>query len=122
MLLLLPPKLTAPLKIMMPTTHVMRKDSDAPQRIVGRAQRTSGTLPAGVSSFVGLLSLTDIYATLPLSKAISREPTSGLEPPTYSLRVRGQGLLGVALACKSRISKQFLVPCIAHYCRVLRAG
>src|SRR5215212_8058909 len=39
-----------------------------------------------------------------------------------SLRVCGQGLLGVAGVCKFRISKPFLVPCIAHYCRVLRAG
>jgi hypothetical protein len=39
-----------------------------------------------------------------------------------SLRVCGQRLLSVAQACKSRISKRFVVPCIAHYCRELRAG
>jgi hypothetical protein len=30
-------------------------------------------------------------------------------------------LLGVAGVCKSRINKGFSVPCIAHYCRALRA-
>jgi hypothetical protein len=39
-----------------------------------------------------------------------------------SLRVRGQWLLSVAQACKSRIGKGFCVLCIAHHCRVLRAG
>jgi hypothetical protein len=42
--------------------------------------------------------------------------------PTPSLRVRGQWLLRVADGCKSRIGKGFSVPCIAHNCRVLRAG
>ena len=50
------------------------------------------------------------------------EPTSGLEPLTCSLRVCGQWLLGVARACKSRIGNRVSVPCIAHYCRVLRPG
>jgi hypothetical protein len=36
--------------------------------------------------------------------------------------VCGQWLLGVAGVCKYRISKRFFVPCIAHYCRALRAG
>ena len=39
-----------------------------------------------------------------------------------SLRVRGLGLLSVAGVCKSRIGKGFSIPCVAHYCRVLRAG
>ena len=39
-----------------------------------------------------------------------------------SLRVRGKWLLNVAGVCKSRISKRFFVSCIAHYCRVWRAG
>ena len=50
------------------------------------------------------------------------EPTSGLEPLSCSLRVCGQWLLSVAQNCKSRISKRFIVPSIAHYCRVLRSG
>jgi hypothetical protein len=51
-----------------------------------------------------------------------REPTSGLEPLTCSLRVCGQWLLGVAGVCKSRIDKGFSVPCVAHDYRTLRAG
>jgi hypothetical protein len=39
-----------------------------------------------------------------------------------SLRVCGQRLLSVAEGCKSRISKRFFVPSIAHDCRVLRPG
>jgi hypothetical protein len=52
----------------------------------------------------------------------NEEPTSGLEPLSCSLRVSGQGLLSVAQDCKSRINKGLSVPCIAQYCRVLRAG
>jgi hypothetical protein len=50
------------------------------------------------------------------------EPTSGLEPLTCSLRVCGRAFLGVAGVCNSCIDKGFSVPCIAHYCRVLRPG
>jgi hypothetical protein len=39
-----------------------------------------------------------------------------------SLRVCGQWLLGVAEVCNYRVDKRFSVPCIAHYCRPLRAG
>jgi hypothetical protein len=31
-------------------------------------------------------------------------------------------LLSVARACKYRIDKGFSVPCLAHYCGVLRPG
>ena len=51
-----------------------------------------------------------------------REPTSGLEPLTCSLRVCGQWLPRVARGCKSPLSKRFLVPSIARYCSALRAG
>jgi hypothetical protein len=51
-----------------------------------------------------------------------KEPTSGLEPLTCSLRVRNQWLLSVARVCKSRIGKEFTVPCTAQYCTVLRVG
>jgi hypothetical protein len=44
----------------------------------------------------------------------NKEPTSGLEPLTCSLRVCGQWLLGVAGVCKYRIDKGFCVLCIAH--------
>ncbi len=39
-----------------------------------------------------------------------------------SLRVMIQALQGFAGGCKSRIDKGFSVPCLAHDCRVLRAG
>src|SRR5215208_544609 len=42
--------------------------------------------------------------------------------PLLQLRVCGQWLPKIAQECKSRISKQFLVPSIAHYCRALRPG
>jgi hypothetical protein len=51
-----------------------------------------------------------------------KEPTSGLEPLTCSLGVCPLPLLWVAQGCKSRLDNGFSVPCIAHYCRVLRAG
>ncbi len=51
-----------------------------------------------------------------------KEPTSGLEPLTCSLRVCGQWLLSVARVCKSRISKRSPIPSIARCCRVLRPG
>jgi hypothetical protein len=37
-----------------------------------------------------------------------------------SLRVCGQWLLSIAWDCKSPINNGFSVPCLAHYCRVLR--
>jgi hypothetical protein len=51
-----------------------------------------------------------------------REPTSGLEPLTCSLRVCGQWLLSVAQACKSLIGEGFSIPSIARYCRELHPG
>jgi hypothetical protein len=51
-----------------------------------------------------------------------REPTSGLEPLTCSLRVRGQWLLSVAQVCEFRIDHGFSVPSFARHCRALRAG
>jgi hypothetical protein len=53
---------------------------------------------------------------------LAKEPTSGLEPLTCSLRVYGQRLLRIAGTCKCRIYKGFSVPYVAHYCMVLRAG
>ena len=51
----------------------------------------------------------------------NREPTSGLEPLTCSLRVIGQGLQGVAEACKSRISRRLPLLRVAECCTVLRS-
>jgi hypothetical protein len=52
----------------------------------------------------------------------NREPTSGLEPLSCSLRVCGQWLLSVAGVCISRITTRFFVPSIAYYCRGLHPG
>ena len=49
------------------------------------------------------------------------EPTSGLEPLTCSLRVCGQGLLGVAHACNFRIDRPVSFLCFALCCTVLRS-
>jgi hypothetical protein len=51
-----------------------------------------------------------------------REPTSGLEPLTCSLRVCGKWLLSVAQPCNSRLGKGVSVPCLAWDCRVLHPG
>jgi hypothetical protein len=82
---------------------------------------------------VGIESTADVLLTKPptrTSRAFpfcgvcrqKREPTSGLEPLSCSLRVCGQWLLSVAQACKSRINKRFFFPSFARYCRVLRSG
>jgi hypothetical protein len=52
---------------------------------------------------------------------VQREPTSGLEPLTCSLRVCGQWLLSVARVCKSRISKPLSLLLLALCCTVLRS-
>jgi hypothetical protein len=51
----------------------------------------------------------------------NKEPTSGLEPLTCSLRVIGQALQGCAGDCKYRISKGLSFPCLAGCCTVLRS-
>jgi hypothetical protein len=50
-----------------------------------------------------------------------REPTSGLEPLTCSLRVITQALQGVAQLCKSRIPKPVSFLRFAPCCTVLRS-
>ncbi len=51
----------------------------------------------------------------------NKEPTSGLEPLTCSLRVIHQVLQGFARDCKSCISKPLSFLCLALCCTVLRA-
>jgi hypothetical protein len=51
----------------------------------------------------------------------NKEPTSGLEPLTCSLRVIHQALQGVAQGCKCRISKPFTFLSFALCCTVLRS-
>jgi hypothetical protein len=60
--------------------------------------------------------------TFYLQIARKREPTSGLEPLTCSLRVIRHVLRGIARACKTRISKGFSLLCLAECCAVLRSG
>jgi hypothetical protein len=62
-----------------------------------------------------------IDSTIRLIKAESREPTSGLEPLTCSLRVIHQALQRFAGGCKTRISKGFSLLCLAKCCTVLRS-
>jgi hypothetical protein len=56
-----------------------------------------------------------------LQIAENKEPTSGLEPLTRSLRVIHQALQGLARGCKSRISKPVSILWIALCCPVLRS-
>jgi hypothetical protein len=51
----------------------------------------------------------------------NKGPTSGLEPPTCSLRVITQALQGLAQECKSRISKPDSLLLFAACCTVLRS-
>ena|SRR5215207_3745139 len=51
----------------------------------------------------------------------NREPTSGLEPLTCSLRVIIHVLQGFALVCESRTSKRFSLVRLALCCTVLRS-
>src|ERR687898_511000 len=53
--------------------------------------------------------------------ALFREPTSGLEPLTCSLRVITHALQGVAGGCKSRLSKRLSLLRLAACCTVLRS-
>ena len=50
-----------------------------------------------------------------------REPTSGLEPLSCSLRVIGQALPGIARACKSCISRRLSLLGVALCCTVLHS-
>jgi hypothetical protein len=51
----------------------------------------------------------------------NKEPTSGLEPLTCSLRVISHALQGFAEACKSPISRRFSLLWLAACCTVLRS-
>jgi hypothetical protein len=58
---------------------------------------------------------------LPAKRGKNKEPTSGLEPPTCSLRVISQALQGVAGVCKCRISREVSFLWLALCCTVLRS-
>jgi hypothetical protein len=57
----------------------------------------------------------------PCKSSQKREPTSGLEPLTCSLRVIIHALQGVAHSCESRISKPLSLLRFARCCTVLRS-
>jgi hypothetical protein len=67
------------------------------------------------SSFISSIFLQEQY------RDISREPTSGLEPLTCSLRVIGHTLQGFAGGCKCRMFRGVSFPCLAECCTVLRS-
>ena len=56
-----------------------------------------------------------------LQIAAKREPTSGLESLTCSLRVITQALQGFAEGCKYPLSKGIPLLCLAEGCTVLRS-
>src|SRR5215210_3520885 len=60
-------------------------------------------------------------SSIALIYAESREPTSGLEPLTCSLRVITQALQRYAGGCKFCISRGVSFPCLAACCTVLRS-
>ena len=55
-----------------------------------------------------------------LQKRQKREPTSGLEPLSCSLRVINRVFPGVAQVCISPISRPFSLPWLTRYCRMFR--
>src|SRR5918992_4547468 len=65
----------------------------------------------------GLLS----FRVFGLDKGKNRDPTSGLEPLSCSLRVIHQALQRFAEACKSRISRCLSLLRVAGCCTVLRS-
>jgi hypothetical protein len=60
-------------------------------------------------------------STFYLQIGTKREPTSGLEPLTCSLRVISHVLQGFARSCKYPLSKGFSLLCLALCCSVLRS-
>ena len=62
-----------------------------------------------------------LLCVLPANRNKNREPPSGLEPLTCSLRVSGQALQRVAGACKSPIFRLVSPLHIARCCTVLRS-
>ena len=74
----------------------------------------------GDSSVSGSHGIGCLFGLDKLKKKSRRADSNRL--PLLQLRVCGQWLLRVAGICRSRINKRFFVLCLAHYCKVLRAG
>jgi hypothetical protein len=62
-----------------------------------------------------------VFRGFPCKSAKNKEPTSGLEPLTCSLRVMIQALQGIVRACISRINRQFSFAWFAACCTALRS-
>jgi hypothetical protein len=63
----------------------------------------------------------DLFRPIGLSMRRTKEPTSGLEPLTCSLRVRQWTLLEVAQGCKPCINRAASILYVAQRCTVLRS-
>src|SRR5215208_959878 len=61
------------------------------------------------------------YYVLPAKPRKNKEPTSGLEPLTCSLRVIHQALQGFARGCKCPLFRGISLLCLASCCTVLRS-
>jgi len=62
------------------------------------------------------------FGVFPANLYKIREPTSGLEPLTCSLRVRFQMFQGIAHTCNTRLPKAIIPLLFAHHCTPLRRG
>jgi hypothetical protein len=58
-----------------------------------------------------------LYTVVTMLIAGYEESTSGLEPPSCSLRVIIQALQGLAQGCRRRISKEFILLCLPPFLR-----
>src|SRR5829696_4721697 len=67
------------------------------------------------------MKVSDRYSRFACKSTQKKEPTSGLEPLTCSLRVIHQALQGFAQVCKSRISRRLSLLRVAPCCTVLRS-
>src|SRR5215213_2442802 len=82
---------------------------------------SANVAPPFYSLFCGLEGQSGYACTYRSIYEENKGPTSGLEPPTCSLRVCGLGLLSVARACNSRIDKPVTFLWLPLCCTVMRS-
>jgi hypothetical protein len=92
----------------------------------GESPRFYGIAPTSTLRFVRTSCPTKALCSFLLAHRLTKgklekEPTSGLEPLTCSLRVRQYALQGLARGCKTLISRQLSLLRVAGRCTVLRS-
>ena len=82
---------------------------------------SANVAPPFYSLFYGLKGQSGYACTYRSKYEENKGPTSGLEPPTYSLRVIGHALRALAGGCRCRIDKPASFLCLAACCTLLRS-